>query len=71
MKTPTSRARFQAPSRHYHRHRVENSESAWNQWVGDQPNRTHKVGPLMKGAAWVFGFLAFGGLITLMCFQMG
>ena len=67
---PDSRARFQAPSRHYHRHRVEDPQESWDQWIGNQRRGRKSYRGLAKGIAWALGALGFGGLIALMYYQM-
>lgn len=70
MKTPDSRARFQAPSRHYHRARAEDTESAWQQWIGDDRKNRGRSRGILKASAWVLGILAFCSVIAVMCYQM-
>jgi hypothetical protein len=70
MKTPDSRVRFQAPSRHYHRHRVEDPEGAWNQWIGGHRPEPKPAHGIAKKIAWTLAIAAFGGLIAVMYYQM-
>lgn len=68
MKTPESRVRFQAPSRHYHRHRVEDENEAWDRWIGD---RTRKgKGKIQIVAVWILAVAAFLTVVGTMCYQM-
>jgi hypothetical protein len=69
MKTPESRDRFQAPSRHYHRHRVEDPGEAWDRWIGGSPGkrRSRKIRTV---ALWVLAAAAFLTVVGVMCYQM-
>ena len=70
MKTSNSRARFQAPSRHYHRHRVENPDDAWDQWIGDNRSERKPSRSVARAIGWTFAISAFLGLIGVMYYQM-
>lgn len=67
MKTPRSRPRFQAPSRHYHRHRVEDPDP-WNTWIGG--SKKPEAGKGRKLAGWITALVIFSGLIAFVCYQM-
>jgi hypothetical protein len=69
MKTPDTRVRFQAPSRHYHRHRVDNANEAWNRWIGNETERKAK-GKFATFALWFLVAAAFLGVVGAMCYQL-
>lgn len=69
MKTPESRARFQAPSRHYHRHRVEDANQAWDRWIGD-PTERKESGKFRVTMLWILVAAGFLAVLGVMCYQL-
>jgi hypothetical protein len=69
MKTPETRVRFQAPSRHYHRHRVDDASEAWSRWIGGSTERKGS-GSLRIVALWILAAVAFLAVLGVMCYQM-
>ncbi len=71
MKTPESRDRFQSSSRHYHRHRVEDENEAWNRWIEGAEGRKRKGSRKVAVVAlWLLTAAAFLGVVGAMCYQM-
>ena len=69
MKTPDSRSRFQAPSRHYHRHQVDDTDEAWSRWIGGD-KQVKRPGRFKAPLLWVLAIMGFLGLLGAMCYQM-
>jgi hypothetical protein len=69
MKTPETRVRFQAPSRHYHRHRVEDPDQAWDRWIGSSTERKDG-GKFRVTMLWILLAAAFLTVLGVMCYQM-
>lgn len=71
MKTPETRSRFQAPSRHYHRHRVEDADEAWDRWIGGDLERNKGNGVKYRVTMlWILMAAAFLAVLGVMCYQM-
>jgi hypothetical protein len=69
MKTPDSRREFHTPSRHYHRHRIQDPDP-WDTWLGLEKKARRGARRGRKIAVWTFGVAGFLAVVGLVCYEL-
>lgn len=68
MKTPDSRRAFHTPSRHYHRHRIQDPDP-WNTWLGLE-KKTAEGKRSRRLILWTLGSFSFVAVIAAACYRL-